>query len=80
MATSLNDSVPGTIHLIDLDHTIQTKHSGIGDIELVRTPSFRSRRPAQLGTTSKTAINNLCQPVSHFKIMSCHLNTGLILF
>ncbi|KIX10420.1 uncharacterized protein Z518_01502 [Rhinocladiella mackenziei CBS 650.93] len=32
-------SVPGTIHLVDLDHTMHTRHAGGGDIVLVPTPS-----------------------------------------
>jgi hypothetical protein len=33
------DEVPGTVHLVDLDHTMATRHAGSGDIVLVPTPS-----------------------------------------
>ena len=40
MAHNLHtDAVPGTVHLIDLDHTMATRHAGKGDIVLVPTPS-----------------------------------------
>ena len=42
MAThTLADAVPGTVHLVDLEHTLHTRHagSGAGDIVLVPTPS-----------------------------------------
>jgi hypothetical protein len=42
MATySEANAVPGTVHLIDLEHTLHTRHagSGTGDIVLVPTPS-----------------------------------------
>jgi len=31
--------IPGTVHLIDLEHTLHTRHAGSGDIVLVPTPS-----------------------------------------
>lgn len=31
--------VPGTIHLVDLDHSMHTRHAGSGDIVLDPTPS-----------------------------------------
>jgi len=34
-----DDAVPGTVHLVDLDHTMATLHAGKGDIVLVPTPS-----------------------------------------
>ncbi|KAJ9634711.1 hypothetical protein H2204_006160 [Knufia peltigerae] len=34
------DSVPGTVHLVDLEHTMHTRHAGgTGDVVLVPTPS-----------------------------------------
>lgn len=34
------DSVPGTVHLVDVDHNMHTRHAGSsGDIVLVPTPS-----------------------------------------
>lgn len=33
------DTVPGTVHLVDLEHTMHTRHAGKGDIVLVPTPS-----------------------------------------
>jgi hypothetical protein len=33
------DTVPGTVHLVDLEHTMHTRHAGGGDIVLVPTPS-----------------------------------------
>lgn len=32
-------SIPGTIHLVDLDHSMHTRHAGDGDIVLDPTPS-----------------------------------------
>lgn len=31
--------IPGTIHLVDLEHTMHTRHAGDGEIVLVPTPS-----------------------------------------
>ena len=31
--------VPGTVHLVDLDHSIQARHAGNGDIILNPAPS-----------------------------------------
>ena len=42
VATSENQAdgaIPGTIHLVDLDHSMHTRHAGDGDIVLVPTPS-----------------------------------------
>jgi hypothetical protein len=41
MATSSDvDAIPGTVHLVDLEHTFHTRHAGSeGDIVLVPTPS-----------------------------------------
>jgi MFS family permease len=38
---SESDAIPGTVHLVDLEHTIHTRHGGgaSGDIVLVPTPS-----------------------------------------
>lgn len=33
------DSIPGTIHLVDLDHSMRAQHSGSGDIVLDPSPS-----------------------------------------
>jgi len=34
------DTVPGTVHLVDLEHTMHTRHAGgTGDVVLVPTPS-----------------------------------------
>ncbi|KAK5301655.1 hypothetical protein LTR99_006622 [Exophiala xenobiotica] len=34
------DSVPGTVHLVDLEHSMHTRHAGgTGDVVLVPTPS-----------------------------------------
>jgi hypothetical protein len=32
-------SVPGTVHLVDLDHNMQARHAGNGDIILDPAPS-----------------------------------------
>lgn len=32
-------TIPGTIHLVDLDHNMHTQHAQGGDIVLVPTPS-----------------------------------------
>jgi hypothetical protein len=32
-------SVPGTVHLVDLDHSMQARHAGNGDIVLDPAPS-----------------------------------------
>ncbi len=34
------DTVPGTVHLVDLEHKMHTRHAGgTGDVVLVPTPS-----------------------------------------
>lgn len=33
------DSIPGTVHLVDLTHSMQTRHTESGDIVLYPTPS-----------------------------------------
>jgi hypothetical protein len=39
--TPVVDTVPGTVHLVDLEHTLLARHAGngTGDIVLVPTPS-----------------------------------------
>lgn len=32
-------AVPGTVHLVDLDHNLNARHAGSGDIVLNPTPS-----------------------------------------
>jgi hypothetical protein len=39
-------TVPGTVHLVDLEHTLHTRHAGrTNDIVLVPTPSNDSDDP-----------------------------------
>jgi hypothetical protein len=33
------DAIPGTVHLVDLDHSMRARHAGSGDIVLDPTPS-----------------------------------------
>jgi hypothetical protein len=40
MAETVTRAIPGTVHLVDLDHSLHTRHAGnAGDIVLVPTPS-----------------------------------------
>ncbi|OAL34849.1 hypothetical protein AYO20_05809 [Fonsecaea nubica] len=41
LTETTGEAVPGTVHLVDLDHTMHTRHAdaGAGDIVLVPTPS-----------------------------------------
>lgn len=38
-AAVIQDAIPGTIQLVDVDHSIETRHAGNGDIVLQPTPS-----------------------------------------
>jgi hypothetical protein len=59
MAVGLNDAVPGTIHLLDLDHNMQTKHSGNGEIVLVPTPSADPEDPLNWSPRRKL-LSTIC--------------------
>lgn len=39
------NAIPGTVHLVDLDHSMRTRHAGGGDIVLDPTPSHDANDP-----------------------------------
>jgi hypothetical protein len=43
--TSDESRVPGTIHLVDLDHSMHAQHAGTGDIILDPSPSSDPNDP-----------------------------------
>ena len=53
--------VPGTVHLVDLEHTLQTKHAkgGQADVVLVPTPSSDPNDPLNW-TPRRKALSTLC--------------------
>ncbi|KAF2872796.1 putative MFS transporter [Massariosphaeria phaeospora] len=49
-----HDAIPGTKHLVDLDHSMQTRHAGGGDIVLDPTPSDDPNDPLNWSPRRKT--------------------------
>lgn len=59
----LSGTVPGTVHLVDLDHTMHTRHAQGGDIVLVPTPSKDPDDPLNWSPRRKllsSLCSNLC--------------------
>lgn len=54
------DSVPGTVHLVDLDHNLRTRHAGSGDIVLDPTPSNDPNDPLNW-TPRRKLLSLICQ-------------------
>ena len=52
---STADAVPGTVHLVDLEHTLHTRHAGndTGDIVLDPTPSTDPNDPLNWSSRRK---------------------------
>ncbi|KAI1612551.1 putative MFS transporter [Exophiala viscosa] len=67
MSTSLNDSVPGTVHLVDLDHSMHTKHAGTGEIVLVPTPSNDPEDPLNWAPRRKL-LSTICVNLYTFSV------------
>jgi hypothetical protein len=59
------DAVPGTVHLVDLEHVLHTRHakSGTGDIVLVPTPSNDPDDPLNW-TPRRKLIATICWSLS----------------
>ncbi|EXJ60027.1 serine/threonine kinase 16 [Cladophialophora yegresii CBS 114405] len=55
------ESIPGTVHLVDLDHTMRTRHAdaGLGDIVLVPTPSNDPNDPLNWSPRRKM-LSSIC--------------------
>lgn len=53
------DEVQGTVHLVDLDHTMVTRHAGSGDIVLVPTTSDDPNDPLNWSARRKL-ISAVC--------------------
>ncbi len=65
------ESIPGTVHLVDLDHSMHTRHAdaGAGDIVLVPTPSNDPNDPLNWSPRRKvlsSICNNLCVAILTF--------------
>ncbi|KAK4937831.1 hypothetical protein LTR10_021634 [Elasticomyces elasticus] len=56
---SPSGSVPGTVHLVDLDHSMHTRHAQGGDIVLVPTPSKDPDDPLNWSPRRKY-LSSLC--------------------
>ncbi|KAK0384819.1 hypothetical protein NLU13_7297 [Sarocladium strictum] len=54
--------VPGTVHLVDLDHTLNARHAGKGDIVLNPTPSNDPNDPLNWAPRRKL-LSLICQNV-----------------
>lgn len=54
-----SDSVPGTVHLVDLDHNMHARHAGNGDIILDPAPSSDPDDPLNWSPRRKL-INTIC--------------------
>ncbi|OKL62903.1 hypothetical protein UA08_01191 [Talaromyces atroroseus] len=67
MATSPNDGVPGTIHILDLEHNMHTKHSGNGEIVLVPTPSADPEDPLNWSPRRKM-LSTICVNLYTFSV------------
>lgn len=55
--------IPGTVHLVDLDHTLHTRHANGGDIVLVPTPSSDPNDPLNWSPRRKI-LSTLCSNLS----------------
>lgn len=58
--------VPGTVHLVDLDHSMHTRHVEDGDIILDPAPSSDPDDPLNWSPRRKfisTMCTNLCVPI-----------------
>lgn len=51
--------IPGTVHLVDLDHDMQTLHAGTNDIVLVPTPSTDVNDPLNW-TPRRKMMSTIC--------------------
>jgi hypothetical protein len=75
---AVND-IPGTVHLVDLEHTLHTQHAGdgTGDIVLVPTPSNDLDDPLNWAPRRKlisTICSNLCVlPFNFFVYFALHM-------
>lgn len=55
-----NEAIPGTVHLVDLDHNMATKHAeDIKDVVLVPTPSSDPDDPLNWSPRRK-ALSTAC--------------------
>jgi hypothetical protein len=52
-------SIPGTVHLVDLDHMLHTRHANGGDIVLVPTPSYDPDDPLNW-LPRKKILSSIC--------------------
>ncbi|OAL30556.1 hypothetical protein AYO22_01508 [Fonsecaea multimorphosa] len=61
LAETTPESIPGTVHLVDLDHTMHTRHAdaGAGDIVLVPTPSNDPNDPLNWSPRRKI-LSTIC--------------------
>lgn len=55
----LSNRIPGTVHLVDLDHTLHTQHAEGGDIVLDPTPSQDPNDPLNWTPRRKT-LSSIC--------------------
>lgn len=55
-----SDAVPGTVHLVDLDHNISSRRAGNGDIVLDPTPSNDPDDPLNWSPRRKL-LSLICQ-------------------
>ena len=77
ISTMIDDSViPGTVHLVDLDHNMSTKHSkGNKEIVLIPTPSEDPDDPLNWSPRRK-ALSTFCLAVwvghQKYEVSSAH--------
>lgn len=55
----LNNKIPGTVHLVDLNHTLHTRHAEGGDIVLDPTPSQDPNDPLNW-TPRRKILSSIC--------------------
>ncbi|EXJ54322.1 serine/threonine kinase 16 [Cladophialophora yegresii CBS 114405] len=52
------DSVPGTVHLVDIEHTMHTRHAGSGDKDIVLVPTPSNDPDDPLNWSPKRKLMN----------------------
>ena len=52
------DSLPGTVHLVDLEHTMHTRHAGSGDKDIVLVPTPSNDPDDPLNWSPKRKLMN----------------------
>lgn len=58
-SSNMANAIPGTVHLVDLDHSKQARHAGDGDIILNPAPSSDPEDPLNWNPRRKL-LSTIC--------------------